>query len=168
MVHYYTSVQSVQLLSCVRLFATPWTAACEASLSITSPGVYSNTCPLSQWCHPTISSSVVPFFSHLPSFPASGSFQMSQLFTSGDQSIEASASDFPVNTQCWFPLGLTSLISLQSKELSRVSSSTTIQKHQFFGTQPSLWPNSHIVHDYWKNHSCDYRDVCRQGDVFAF
>ena len=110
-----------------------------------SPGVCSNSCPLSQWCHPTISSSVVPF-SCLQSFPASGSFLMSQLFASGGQSIgaSASASVLPMNFQDWFPLGWTGWISLQSKGLSRVFSNTTVQKHQFFGAQPSLWSNSHI------------------------
>ena len=95
----------------------------------------SNSCPLSWWCHPTILSSVIPFSSCLQSFPASGSFPMSQFFTSGGQSIGASASDLPVNTQDWFPLGLTSLVSLQSKGLSRVFSNITLQKHLFFGTQ---------------------------------
>ena len=111
-----------------------------------SPRVCSNSCPLSQWCHPTISSSVVPISSHLQSFPASGSFPMSWLFPSGGQSIgaSASASVFPKNIQGWFPLGQTGLNSLHSKGLSRVFSSTTVQNHQFFGTQPSLWSNSHI------------------------
>ena len=111
-----------------------------------TPGAYSNLCPLSQWCHPTISSSVGPFSSCLQSFPASGSFLMSQLFTSGGQSIgvSASASVLPMNIQDWFPLGLTGFISLQSKGLSRVFSNTTVQKHQLFGTQLSLWSNSHI------------------------
>ena len=111
-----------------------------------TPGVYSNSCPLSQWCHPTISSSVGPFSSHLHSFPASGSFPMSQLFTSGGQSIGASASTsvLPMNIQDWFPIGWTGWISLKSKGLSRVFSNTTVQKHQFFGTQPSSQPNSHI------------------------
>ena len=105
-----------------------------------TPGVYPNSYPLSWWCHPTISSSVVPFFSRLQSFPASGSFQMSQLFTSGGQSIGVSASTsvLPMNTQDWSPLGCTGWISLQSKGLSRVFSNTTVQKHQFFGTQLSL------------------------------
>ena len=107
-----------------------------------SPRVYSNSCPLSGWCHPTISSSVTLFSSCLQSFPASGSFPMSQLFISGSQSI-ALASVFPMNTQGWFPLGLTGLISLQPKGLSRVFSSTTIWQCQFFGAQPSLWSNSH-------------------------
>ena len=111
-----------------------------------TPGVYSNSCPLSWWCHPTISNSVVPFSSHLQSFPASGSFQMSQFFTSGGQSIGVSASTSlpPMNIQDWFHLGWTGWISLQSKGLSRVFSKTTVQKHQFFGTQLSLWSNSHI------------------------
>ena len=102
--------------------------------------VYPNSCPLSRWCHPTISSSVVPVSSCLQSFPASGSFQMSQLFTSGGQSIAASASIsiLPMNTQDWSPLGWTGWISLQSKGLSRVFSNTTVQKHQFFGAQLSL------------------------------
>ena len=98
------------------------------------------------WCHPTVSSSVVPFFSCLQSCPASGSFLMSQLFASGSQSIgaSASASVLLMNIQDWFPLGLTGLISLQSRGLSRVFSNTTVQKQQFFGFQPSLWSNSHI------------------------
>ena len=109
-------------------------------------GACSNSCPLSQWCHPTISSSVVPFSSHLQSFPASEYFQMSQFFTSGDQSIglSASTSVLPMTTQDWFPLGWTGWISLQSKGLSRVFSNTTVQKHQFFGIQPSLQSSSHI------------------------
>ena len=108
--------------------------------------VYSNSCPLSCWCHPTISSSIVPFSSCLQSFPASGCFPMSWLFTTGGQSIgaSASASVLPMNIQDWFPLGLTGWISLQSKGLSRVFSNTTAQKHQFFGAQLSLWSNSHI------------------------
>ena len=105
-----------------------------------TPRVYSNSCPSSWWCHPTISSSVVPFSSRLQSFPASGSFQMSQFFTSGGQSngVSASASVLPMNIQDWFPLGWTNWISLQSKGPSRVFSNTTVQKHQFFTTQISL------------------------------
>ena len=111
-----------------------------------SPGACSNSGPLSQWCYPTISSSVIPFSSSLQSFPASRSFLMSQLFASGGQTTEASASAsvLSMNIQDLCPLGLTGLISLQSKRLSRVFSNTTVQKHQFFGTQPSLWSNSHI------------------------
>ena len=111
-----------------------------------TPGVYSNSCPLSQWCHPTISSSVVPFSPCLQLFPASGSFQLSQFFTSGGQSIglSASASILPKNIQDWFPLGWTGWVSLQSKGRSRVCSNTTVQKHPFFGAQFSLLFNSHI------------------------
>ena len=105
-----------------------------------TPGVYSNSCPLSQWWHLIISSSVVPFSSHLQSFPASGFFQMSQLFASGNQSIgaSASASVLPMNIKDWFPLGWTGWISLLSKGFSRVFSNTTLQKHQFFSAQLSL------------------------------
>ena len=105
-----------------------------------TPGVYSNSCPLNRWCHPTISSCIVPFSSSLQSFPASGSFQMSQFFASGGQSIGVSAatSVLPKNTQDWSPLGWTGWISLQSKGFSRVFSNTTVQKHQFFCTQLSL------------------------------
>ena len=113
-----------------------------------TPRACSNSCPLSWWCHPTISSSVIPFSYCLQSFPASGSFPMSQFFASGSQRIgaSASASVLPMNNQDWFPWGLTSLISLQSKGLSRVFSNTTVQKHQFFGAHLSLWSNS--LHPY--------------------
>ena len=111
-----------------------------------TPGVYPNSCPLSQWCYPTISSSVIPFSSRPESFPASGSFQMSQLFASGGQSIGVSASTsvLLMNTQDWPPLGWTDWISLQSKGLSRILSNTTVEMHQFFSTQLSSQPNSHI------------------------
>ena len=108
-----------------------------------SPEACSNSCPLSWWCHPTISSSVVLFSSCLQSFPALGSFLMSWLFASGGQSIGVAASVLPMTIQDWFPLGLTGWISLLSKGLSRVFN-TTIQKHQSFSTQPSLLSNSHI------------------------
>ena len=110
------------------------------------PRICSNSCSLNRWCHPTISSSVIPFSSCLQSNPASGCFPVSRLFASGGQSIGAStsASVLPMNTQDWFPLGWTSWISLQSKELSKVSSSTTVWRHQFSGAQPSLWSKSHI------------------------
>ena len=133
-------ISPVQSLSLVQLFATPWTAARLASLSPT-PGVHSDSCPLSWWCHPAISASVVPFSSCLQSLPASESFPMSQLFPSGGQRIEvsASASALPMNIQDWFPLGWTGWISLQSKGLSRAFSNTTVQKHQL-----SSQSNSHI------------------------
>ena len=116
----------------------------------------SNSCP-SQWCHPTISSSVIPFSSCLQSFPASGSFPTSQFFASVGQSIgaSASASVLPMNTQDWSPLGWTGWISLQSKGLSTVFSNTTVQKHQFFSTQLFYSPTLTSIHDHWKNHSLD-------------
>ena len=109
-----------------------------------TPGIYSNSCPLSRWCHPAISSSVVPFSSRPQPLPASGSFPMSQLFTWGGQSIgvSASASVLPMNTQDWSPLGWTGWISLQSKGFSRVLSNTTVQKHKFFWAQLSSQSNS--------------------------
>ena len=108
--------------------------------------IYSNSCPSSWWCHPAISSSVVPFSSCPQSLPASGSFPVSQLFSSGGQSIavSASASVLPMNTQDWSPLGWTGWISLQSMRLSRVFSNTTVQKHSFFSAQLSSQSNSHI------------------------
>ena len=111
-----------------------------------TPGAYSNSCPSTRWCHPAISSSVAPFSSCPQSLPASGSFPMSQLFTWGGQSIgvSASASVLSRDTQDWSPLGWTGWISLQSKGLSRVFSNTTVQKHEFFGTQLSSQSNSHI------------------------
>ena len=134
-----------QSLSRVRLFATQWTAAHQASLSITNSQSLPNSCPLSRWCHPAISS-VVNFSSCLQSCPTSGAFQMSQLFASGGHRIgvSASASVLPMNTQDWSPLEWTCWISLQSKGLSRAFSHTTVQKHQFFGTQLSSQSNSHI------------------------
>ena len=132
-----------------------------------SPGICLDSCPLSQSCHPTILSSVTHFSSCPQSFPASGSFPLSQLFPSGGQRIgvSASASVFPMNIQGWFPLGWTDWISLMLKGLSRVFSSTTVQKHQFFSAQPSLWSNSHIHTITGKNHSFDYMDLCRQSDM---
>ena len=158
----------VQLLSCVQLFATPWTVAHQASLSF------------------TISRSLLKLHVHWfgdaiqPSHPLSspsalnlsqdqGLYPMSQLFTSGDQSIRASGSVLPMNIHDWSLLGWTGWISLQSKGLSIVFSNTTVEKHQFFGIQPSLWSNSHI--HTWileKNHSFDYMDLCWQNDVSVF
>ena len=137
----YTSVQS---LSCVWLLWPHGLQHSRLPCPSRAPGACLDSCPSIRWCHPTISSSAVPFSSCLQSFPASGSFPVSQFFGSGGQSIGASASTsvLPVNIPGWFPLGLTDLISLQSKGLSRVFSNTTVQKHQFFGTQLSLWPNS--------------------------
>ena len=135
--HQFSSVQS---LSRVRLFATHELQHARPPCPSPTPGVHPNPCPLSWWCHPTISSSVDPFSSCLQSFPASGSFPMSHFFTSGDQSIgaSASASVLQMNIQDSFPLGWTGWISLQSKGLSRVFSNTTVQKHQFLSVQLSL------------------------------
>ena len=132
-----------------------------------TPRTCSNSCPLNQWCHPIISSSVVPFSVCLHSSPASGSFPKTQLFAWGGQStgVSASASVPPKKSQDWFPLGWTGWISLQSKGLSRIFSNTTVQKHQFFNVQLSLWSS---IHDYWKNHSFDYMDLCWQSNVSAF
>ena len=154
---------SVQSLSCVWLFATPWTAehlhgqVDRPPCPSPTPRVYPNSCPLSQWCHPTISSSVITFSTCLQFFPASGSFPITQFFASGGQStgVSASTSVFPMNTQDWSPLGWTGWISLQSKGLSRVFSNTTVQKHQFFGLSFLYSSTLTSVHDYWKNYSLD-------------
>ena len=117
-----------------------------------TPGAYSNSCPLSRCCHPTISSSVVPFFSCFPSFPASESFPMSQFFASGSQSVGVSAlaSVLPMNLQDWFSLGWTDWISLQSKGLLRIFSNTTVQKHQFFGAKLSFFFAMRTPWTVWK------------------
>ena len=128
-----------------------------------NPRVYPSPCPFSRWCHPTISYSVVPFSSHLQSFPASGSFSMCWLFASGSHSIGTSASLLPVNIQDWFPLGYTGLISLLSEGLSRV-----LQHHNSKTSILLYGPTLTSVHDYWKNHSFDYMDLCQQSDVSAF
>ena len=134
-----------------------------------TPGVHSDSCPSSQWCHPTISSSVVPFSSCLRSFPASGAFQMSQLLASGGQSIgvSASISVLPMNTQDWAPLGWTGWISLQSKDSQE--SSPTPQFKSISSSAFSLLysPTLTSIHDHWKNHSFDYTDLCWQRNVSA-
>ena len=137
---------SIQSLSRVWLFATPWIAARQASLSITNSRSFLKLMPISRWCHPAISCSVVPFSSCPQSLPVSGSFPTSQLFAWGGQStgVSASASVLPVNTQDWSSLGWTCRILLKSKGLSRVFSNTTAQKHQFFGNQLFSQSNSHI------------------------
>ena len=141
---FWSRIESPQFSSVCQSYLTLWQPhglqhdrpPCPSS----TPSVYSNSCPLIWWCHPTISPSVVPFSSRLQSFPASGSFQMSQFFASGGQSIgvAASTSVLPMNIQDWFPLRLIDCISLQSKGHSRVSFNTTVQKHQFFISRPSL------------------------------
>ena len=163
---------SVQSLSPIRLFEILWThrEACQASLSI-----------INSWSLLKLMSiELVMPFNHLilchplllpPSiFPSSGSFQMSQFFASGGQRIRASASAsvLPMNTQDWSPLGWTACISLHSKGLSRVFSNTTVQKHQFFSAQLFYSPILTSIHDYWKNHSFDYVDLCWQSDVSVF
>ena len=129
-----------------------------------TPGAFLNSCPSIWWCHPTISSSVVPFSSCLQSFPASGFLQMSQFFALDGQNtgVSASASVLPMTIQDWLPLELTGWISLQSKGLSRVFSNTIIQKHQFFSAQPSSWSTLTSVHSF------DYTDLFWQGDISAF
>ena len=158
----------VQSLSHVRLFATPWTAAHWASLSFTISWSLLNSCPLSQWCYPTISSSVVPI-SCLQSFPASGSFSVSQLFASGGQSIgvSTSASALPMNIHSWFPLGLTGLISWLSKRFSRVFPIPQFKSISSSALRLLYDPTLTSIHDYWKNHSFDYMHLCRQSDVSA-
>ena len=160
---------AVQSLSCVRLFAATWTAARLAPLSFAVSQsllkfIFINSVILSK----TISSAA-PFC--LQSFWASGSFPLSRLFASCGQSVRTSlsATVLPMNIQGWFPLELTGWISLYSRRLSKVFSSTTIWKHQFFGAQPSLWFNSHIhIHDYWKNNRFDYMNLGWKTDVSAF
>ena len=139
------SITHPKLLLILTYFLAPLQHTRPACPSPT-PGIYPNSSPLSRWCHPAISSSVVPFSSCPQSFPASGSFPMSQLFSWGGQSIgvSASASVLPMNTQDWSPLGWTGWISLQSRGLTRIFSNTTVQKHQFFSAQLSLWSNSPI------------------------
>ena len=136
----------VQLLSGVQLLQAHRLQHARLTCPWPSPGACSSSCLLSQWCHPSISSSVIPFSSYLQSCPASGAFPMSQFFASGGQSIGTSASTsvHPMNIQDWFPLGSTGWISLQLKGRSRVFSSSTVQKHWFFDAQLSLYSNSHI------------------------
>ena len=151
---------SVQLLSCVQLFVTPWTAARQASLSIANSRSLPKLMPIESVMPSPISSSVVPFSSCPQSFPASGSFSMSQFFASGGQSIGGSASVLAMNIQDQLPLGWTGLISLQSKGLSRVFSNNTVQKLQLFSAHQCsvdflYSPTLTSIHDYWKTHSLD-------------
>ena len=148
---------SVQSLSHVWLLRPHESQHTRPPCPSPTPGVHSDSRPSSQWCHPTISSSVIPFSSCFQSLPASGSFLINQLFAWGGQStgVSSLASFLPKKTQDRSPLEWTGWISLQSKGLSRVFSNTTVQKHQSFGAQLSLQSNSHIIHDHWKNHSLD-------------
>ena len=156
----------VQSVSHVQFFATPWTAACQGSLSfiVSQSSLKPMSIELEMPSNHLILCRPLLF---LQSFPASGSFPMSQFFTSGGQSIGAlaAASVLSVNIQDWFPLGLTGLISLQSKGLSRVFSNTTVQNHQFFSSQLSLWSNS-LLHT--RNHCFDYKGLCWQSNVSTF
>ena len=171
-----TASSGFNLYSCCCCSVTPSCPTLCDPMDCSTPGfpvfqfpwVCSNSCPLSQWCHPTISPSVTPFSSCPQSFPASGSYPMSQFFSSGGQSIGISAWVLPVNIQCWFALGLTGLISLQFKGLSRIFSNITIWKHQFSAFSLPYGPTLTSVHDYWKNHSFDYTDLCQQSHVSAF
>ena len=138
-----------------KVFATPWTASLPCPSP--TPRACSNSCPLSHWCHPTISSSVIPFSSCLQSFPASPSFPMSQFFTSRDRSIGASASAavLPMHIQDWFPLGLTGLISLQSKDSQESSPTPHFKSIKSLALSFLYDPTLTSIHDYWKNHSFD-------------
>ena len=139
----------------------PMDQAHQASLSFTISQSLLNSCPLSRWCHPTISTSVAPFSSCLQPFLASGYFPVSQFFLLGGQSTGASASSsvLPMKIQDWFLLGLTGLISLRSKRLPKVFFSTTVWKHRFFSAQLSLWSNSTSIHDYRKNKSLEQMNL---------
>ena len=134
-----------------------------------TPRAYSNSCSSCRWCHPTISSSVIPFSSRLQSFPASGTFPVNWLFASDDQNTGASspASVLPMSIQGSFPLRLTGLISLLSKGLSGVFSSTTVRRHQFFGILPSLQSSFTTIHNHWEDHSLKYKDLCQQCLSFS-
>ena len=158
----------VQLLSHIWLFVTPWTAACQASLSFTISHSLLKPMSIELMMSPAISSSVVPFSSRPQSFPASGSFPMSQLFISGGPSVGASASVLPMNIQDWFPLEFTGFISLQSKGLSRVFSSTTGKNINSLVLSLLHGPTLTSIRDYWKSHRFDYTDLCPQSDVSAY
>ena len=150
------------LLSHVQPFRLPYLSLC--------PKVCSNSCPLSRWCHPTISSSVTPFSFFFHSFPASESFPLSWLFVSVGQSVgaSASASILPINFQGWFLLGLTGLMYDTVQVFSRVFSSTAIQKHQFLAFSLFYCPILTSARDYWKSYSSDYMKLCQKNDVFSF
>ena len=163
----FDAVVVVQSLSHVQLFATPWTAAIQASLSLLPLWVCSKSCPLSQWCYLTISSSAVLFFFHLQSFPASWSIPMSRLFASGGQSTgaSASASVLPMNIQGWFLLGLTGLIPLKFKNSQEFSPTPQFESINSSVLSLLYGPTFTSIHDYWKDHSFDSTDLCQQSDV---
>ena len=159
-----------QLLSRVRVFVTPWTAAHQVLCPPLSSRVCANSCPLSQWCYLTISSPVTPFFACPQSFPGSGSFPVSQLFASGGQSIGASAPALvlPKNIQDWFSLVLTGWISLQSKDSQESSPAPQFESINSWVLSLLYGPTCTSICDYWKNHSFDYTDLCLQSDVCDF
>ena len=168
--HIFVQFSLVQPLSYVRLFVTPWTATRQTSLFITNSRSLLKLMSIELVMPFKHFILCRPISSQLQSFLASGSFSMSQFFTSGGQSVgvSASASVLSMNIHDWFPLGLTDLISLQSKGLSGVLSNTTVQKHQFISAQLSYSPAFTSIHDYWKNHSFDSMDLCQQSNVSAF
>ena len=153
---YHRAFSSVQSLSRIQLFVTPWTVAHQASLSIKTPGVHTNPCPSSRWCHPTISSSVIPFSSCPQSFPASGSFLMSQFFLISCQSIRvsASASVFTMNIQVWFPLGLVGP-PCSPRDSQESSPTPQFKRINFLALSFLYSPTLTSIHDHWKNHSLD-------------
>ena len=161
-------LSSVQSLSHVPLFGLHGLQQARFLCPSPTPGACSNSCPSSWRCHPTISSSVIPFSSCLQSFPASGSFPMSWLFTSHCQSIGASASVLPMNIQGRFPLELTGLISLLFKELSESSPTPQFESINSSVLSFLYSPTLTSVHDYWKNQSFDYMGLCQQSDTSAF
>ena len=160
----------VQLLSCVWLFATPWTAALQASLSITNFWSLLKLMSIKSVMTPNHFILCPPFSSCLQYFPASGSFTVSQFFTSGGQSLgaSASASFLPMDIQGFFPLGLTGLISLQSKDSQESSSAPQFESINSWGLSLLYGPALMSMHDYWKNHSFDYMDLRQHNDVSAF
>ena len=168
----WTELNELLLLSCSVVFDSLWPCGLQhAGLLCPSshPTACSNSYPLSWWCHPTISSSVIPLSSCLQSFPASGSFQMNHFFASGGQTIgvSVSASVLPVNIQDWFPLGWTGLISLQSKGLSRVSPTPQFKSINSLALSFLYSPTLTSIHDHWKNHNFDKLDLCWQSNVSA-
>ena len=158
---------AVQSLSRVQFFVTPWTAACQVSCPSLISGICSNSRPSSQWCHSTLSSSVIPFLSCPPSLPASGSFLMSWLVTSGDQSIGASASVLP-NIQGWFPLDWLVWSPCCPRDYQESSPAPQFEGINSSGFSLLYGPTLTSIHDYWKNHSFDYLDLCWQSDVSPF
>ena len=156
----------VQLLICVQLFVTPWTQHSRLPCPSLSPWVCSNLCPLSQWCHPTISSFVIPLSSCHQSFQHQGLFQLVGSSNQVNKSLWWIFKPL-MYIQNWFHWGLTGLMSLLPKELSRVFSNSTVWKHQLFGAQSFYGPNLTSKSDYWKNHSIDYTDHCHQSDTSA-